>query len=290
MNEHGRDRNVNATLLERGWGSALHAMIGTMPLADYRIEPFSADEITHDVYHRGTGPCVLIAPEIPGITPNVAGFADRLVDRGFSVAIASLFGTPGRPSSTRRALGVIAKACVSREFHVLATRDSSPATAWLRALARDLHRHHGGPGVGFVGMCFTGGFGLAMLLDDTVVAPVLSQPSLPFGLGGARKASTGLSADELATVAAKGCPALGLRFTGDALVPGERFATLKHALGDNFVHEEIPSPSDTPGAETGKQDHSVLTEHLAPDDQPDHPSQVALARTLDFLAERLPPA
>ena len=83
---------------------------------------------------------------------------------------------------------------------------------------------------------------------------------------------------------------LGLRFTGDALVPGERFATLKHALGDNFVHEEIPSPSDTPGAETGKQDHSVLTEHLAPDDQPDHPSQVALARTLDFLAERLAPA
>ncbi|MEL0000738.1 MAG: dienelactone hydrolase family protein, partial [Acidimicrobiaceae bacterium] len=90
-----------------------------MPLADYRVEPFRADEITHDVYHRGAGPCVLIAPEIPGITPNVAGFADRLVDRGFSVAIASLFGTPGRPSSTRRALGVIAKACVSREFHVL---------------------------------------------------------------------------------------------------------------------------------------------------------------------------
>ena len=274
-----------------GAGGALpHAMIGVMPLADYRVKPFSADGITHDVYHRGTGPCVLIAPEIPGITPNVAHFADRLVDRGFSVAIASLFGTPGRPSSTRRALGVIAKACVSREFHVLATRDSSPATAWLRALARDLHGHHGGPGVGFVGMCFTGGFGLAMLLDDTVVAPVLSQPSLPFGLGGARKASTGLSADELATVAAKGCPVLGLRFTGDALVPGERFATLKHALGDNFVHEEIPSPSDTPGAETGKQDHSVLTEHLAPDDQPDHPSQVALARTLDFLAERLAPA
>ncbi|MEL0141413.1 MAG: dienelactone hydrolase, partial [Acidimicrobiaceae bacterium] len=69
-----------------------------MPLADYRVEPFRADEITHDVYHRGAGPCVLIAPEIPGITPNVAGFADRLVDRGFSVAIASLFGTPGRPS------------------------------------------------------------------------------------------------------------------------------------------------------------------------------------------------
>lgn len=258
-----------------------------MPLADYRIEPFSHDGITHDVYHRGDGPCVLVAPEIPGITPTVAGFADRLVERGFSVAIASLFGTPGKPSSVPRALATIAKACVSREFHVLATQDSSPATDWLRALARELHTSHGGPGVGFVGMCFTGGFGLAMLLDDTVVAPVLSQPSLPFGFGGARQASTGLSADELQQVVDKGCPVLGLRFTGDSLVPGARFATLKEALGDNFLHEEIPSPSDTPGAETKKAAHSVLTEDLAPDDQPDHPSQMALARTLDFLAERL---
>ena len=115
---------------------------------------------------------------------------------------------------------MIAKACVSREFHVLATRDSSPATAWLRALARDLHRHHGGPGVGFVGMCFTGGFGLAMMLDDTVVAPVLSQPSLPFGLGGARKASTGLSADELATVAAKAARCSGFASPATPSSPG----------------------------------------------------------------------
>jgi hypothetical protein len=80
---------------------------------------------------------------------------------------------------------------------------------------------------------------------------------------------------------------LGLRFTGDSLVPGERFATLKAVLGDNFLHEEIPSPSTEPGAETAKDSHSVLTTHLAPDDQPDHPTQVALARTLRFLEERL---
>ncbi|MEM8705436.1 MAG: dienelactone hydrolase family protein [Actinomycetota bacterium] len=258
-----------------------------MPLAEYRIEPFTHDGITHDVYHRGDGPCVLVAPEIPGITPTVAEFADRLVDRGFSVAIASLFGTPGKAKTTGAILTTIAKACVSREFHVLATQDSSPATEWLRALARDLHGRHGGPGVGFVGMCFTGGFGLAMLLEDTVIAPVLSQPSLPFGFGGARQASTGLSDEELQTVVDRGCPVLGLRFTGDSLVPGARFATLKEALGDNFLHEEIPSPSETRGAETPKDAHSVLTEHLAPDDQPEHPTQVALARTLDFLAERL---
>ena len=258
-----------------------------MPLDDYRIEPFSHGGYTHDVYHRGEGRCVLIAPEIPGITPKVAGFADRLVDAGFSVAIASLFGTPGRESSTGLAIRTALRACVSREFHVLATKDSSPATDWLRALSRELHTTHGGPGIGFVGMCFTGGFGLAMLLDDTVVAPVLSQPSLPFGLGGARKASTGLSEEQLATVVDGGCPVLGLRFTGDPLVPGERFATLKAALGDNFLHEEIPSPSEEKGAETPKDAHSVLTEHLASDDDTEHPTQVALARTLEFLSERL---
>ena len=171
------------------------------------------------MYHRGTGPCVLVAPEIPGITPTVAHFADRLVDRGFSVAIASLFGTPG-DRHQRRALGVIAKACVSREFHVLATRDSSPATAWLRALARDLHRHHGGPGVGFVGMCFTGGFGLAMLLDDTVVAPVLSQPSLPFGLGGARKASTGSAPTNSQPLPPKAAPCSGFASPATPSSPG----------------------------------------------------------------------
>ncbi|MEM9519446.1 MAG: dienelactone hydrolase family protein [Actinomycetota bacterium] len=258
-----------------------------MPLDEYRIEPFSHGGYTHDVYHRGEGSCVLIAPEIPGITPSVAGFADRLVDAGFSVAIASLFGVPGRGKSNGAILSTIAKACVSREFHVLATQDSSPATEWLRALARDLHERHDGPGIGFVGMCFTGGFGLAMVLDGTVIAPVLSQPSLPFGLGERRRASTGLSDDELQRVADTGCPVLGLRFTGDNLVPGERFATLKRVLGDNFLHEEIPSPSEEPGAETGKASHSVLTEDLAPDDQPDHPTQVALARTLGFLQDRL---
>lgn len=244
-----------------------------MPLPDYAVEPFTHEGITHDVYHRGTGPCVLVAPEIPGITPTVAAFADEVVAAGMSVAVASLFGTPGKPSTSGRALRVIARACVSREFHVLATHDSSPATDWLRALARDLHARHGGPGVGFVGMCFTGGFGLAMLLDDAVIAPVLSQPSLPFGLGAARRRSAGLSDSELAVVAEKvqaGCPVLGFRYDQDPFVPPERFEALREILGPNFVGEDIPAES--------KQQHSVLTEHLVPG---------ALATTLEFLAGRL---
>ncbi|MDH5519729.1 MAG: dienelactone hydrolase family protein [Acidimicrobiia bacterium] len=257
-----------------------------MPLTDYGIEPFTHDAITHDVYHRGEGRCVLVAAEVPGITPKVVAFADRLVDRGLSVALPSMFGTPGAPAMTRRQVTTLAGACISREFHCMAMGDSSPATDWLRALARDLHATHGGAGIGFVGMCLTGGFGLAMMLDDVVIAPVLSQPALPFPIGSARKASTGLSESELARVAeraADGCPVLGLRFTGDPAVPGERFATLRSALGENFVAVEITSPDPT--HDIGRAAHSVLTEHLQ--DEPGHPTRDALNQVLDFLTTRL---
>ncbi len=257
-----------------------------MSLTDYRIESFAHDGISHDVYHRGQGPCVLVAAEIPGITPTVVAFADRLVDRGLSVALPSMFGTPGAPATRPRQVTTLLGACVSSEFHCMALRDSSPATEWLRALARQLHETHGGPGVGFVGMCLTGGFGLAMMLDDTVVAPVLSQPALPFPVGPGRKASVGLSDEELARVAvraAAGCPVLGLRFTGDPAVPDERFATLRAALGDNFIGVEITSPD--PANNIGRIAHSVLTEDLQ--DEPGHPTHDALNQVVSFLVDRL---
>ena len=76
--------------------------------------------------------------------------------------------------------------CISKEFSTWALNRTSPVITWLRALARDLHAQAGGPGVGAVGMCFSGGFALAMAVDDEMLAPVLSQPSMPFPLGKAR--------------------------------------------------------------------------------------------------------
>ncbi|MEQ8839621.1 MAG: dienelactone hydrolase family protein [Acidimicrobiales bacterium] len=257
-----------------------------MTLEDFRVDPFTHESITHDVYRQGSGPCVLVAAEIPGITPEVTRFAEDLLSAGLSVAMPSMFGVPGRPPTTVNALTTIARACVSSEFHAMATRDDQPATEWLRALARKLHADHGGPGVGFVGMCFTGGFGLAMLLDDAVVAPVLSQPSLPFGVGRKRRASVGLDDAQLATVAARaadGCPVLGLRFTGDPLVPADRFATLRAALGNDFIGVEIPSPD--PAHDIGKAAHSVLTEERR--DTPGHPTKEAFDQVLGFLTGRL---
>ena len=145
---------------------------------------FTASGITHPTYRRGTGPGVVVIHEVPNITPNVTAFGNDVVEAGFTVVMPSLFGTPGKNPSVRTALGALAKGCVSREFATLASNRTSPIAIWLRALARDLHDELGGPGIGAIGMCFTGGFALAMMVEEHTVAPVLSQPSLPFALPG----------------------------------------------------------------------------------------------------------
>jgi dienelactone hydrolase len=257
------------------------------PLDDFTRGSFSHRGITHDVFRSGEGPAVIVIAEIPGITPKVAGFARRVRGLGCTVLLPVLFGEPGREMSAGYATRSIAGACVSREFAAFATRRTAPVAEWLRALARYAHASFGGPGVGAVGMCFTGGFALAMMADEELVAPVLSQPSLPFPLTRKGKASVQLSDDDLARVkdrVADGVCVLGLRFTNDLAVPAERFATLRRELGDGFIAVEIDS---TPGNPWGipKRAHSVLTEHLV--DEPGHPTHEALEQVLDFLRERL---
>ena len=202
------------------------------------LDDFVAHEVTYDaerrtVYRKGDGPAVIVISEIPGITPAVADFARRVVDLGCTVAMPSLFGEPGRPMSTPYAVQSLTSACVSKEFATWAAGRTSPVTVWLRHLARDLHDELGGPGVGVVGMCLTGGFALAMMVDDEVVAPVLSQPSLPFPVGKGRKRDLGISAEDLARVKERvdeGICVLGLRFTGDPVMPADRFARLRESI------------------------------------------------------------
>ncbi len=242
---------------------------------------------TYPVYRAGSGRGVIIVHEVPGITPPVADFAKRVVDRGFTVLMPSLFGTVGKPATIPYSISSMLRACVSREFHCLAAGAASPITTWLRALARQTHEELGGPGVGVVGMCLTGGFGLAMMVDDSVAAPVLSQPANPLPLGKARQAALGLSEADLAAVrkrAAEGCQVLGLRFTSDAAVRRTRFEALSDLLGDKFIAIEIDSSKGNPHG-IKRSAHSVLTEELV--DQPGHPTREALERVLAFLDERL---
>ena len=246
-------------------------------LAGWARAPFTAAGLTRDVYRRGSGPGVVVIHKIPGITPKVAQFANDVVDAGFTVVMPSLVGTPGKEVSNGYVLGSMAKVCVAREFTHWALNETSPVIGYLRALARNLHDEVGGPGVGALGMCFSGGFALAMMVDDIMVAPVLSQPSLPFAIGiGAKKAKRAadlnLSPDDklvIARRAAEGCQVLGLRYTGDALV-GTRFDSLRELLGEQFIAVELPS--------TTKRDHSVLTEQR---------DEESVQKVLSFLQDKL---
>jgi dienelactone hydrolase len=248
---------------------------------------FTAEGRTYPLFRIGSGPGIIVMTEMPGISPKVAAFARRLADEGYTAVLPSMFGEPGREPSLGYGLKSMIPACVAKEFAALATDRTAPVTLWLRALAKQVHKECGGPGVGAVGMCFTGGFALAMMIDDTTVAPVLSQPSLPIAVSRSRRSAVGLSPADLAAVrvrAAAGCDVLGLRFTGDKYVPKERFETLRRELGDRFIGVEIDSSEGNPHG-IPKDAHSVLTEHLV--DELGHPTHDALNQVLTFFKDRL---
>ncbi len=258
-----------------------------MPLEGFETFPFTHAGATRDVYRRGSGPGVVVIHEIPGITPEVARFGRRVADDGFTAFLPHLFGTPGKPFSNAYVLSQMARACVSREFAVLARRESSPITDWLRALCRHAHERCGGPGVGALGMCLTGNFALALMVDESVMAPVLSQPSLPFPVSASHREALHLSGPDLAAAKGRaqlGCGVLGLRFTRDPLCPPERFERLRRELGAGFEALEIDS---SPGNPHGipRTAHSVLTKDLV--DEAGHPTRAALLRVLAFFQERL---
>ncbi len=238
------------------------------------LDSWTAGSHTHDgrsypTYRKGSGPGVIVIHEVPGPTPEVISFAEEVVSAGFTVVLPHLFGEVEKPMSARYATTVLAKLCVNDQFTKLATGRTTPVAVWLRSLATTLHEELGGPGVGAVGMCFTGGYALAMMAASPVAAPVLAQPSTPFPLGARRSADLGLSPADLDSVKDKvngGCQVLGLRYVGDKAV-GTRFDTLRAELGENFLAVEFPGSK-----------HSTLTLHR---------QQEGVDRVLAFFAERL---
>ena len=244
----------------------------TVSIPGWDHSTFTHDGVTHATYRQGSGPAVVVVHEIPGITPKVLEFAERVVAQGFTVVMPLLVGEVGRKPSGSYIASSMRKICISREFTTMAMHKTSPIISWLRALARQMHSEVGGVGVGAVGMCFSGGFALGMMVDDIMVAPVLSQPSMPFAVGSNRSADLNLSPSDEARIverAQAGCQVLGLRFTGDKLV-GTRFDSLRKLLGDAFVAVEFES--------TTKQDHSVLTEQI---------QEEGVTRVLEFLKLKL---
>ena len=263
----------------------------TAPEADltgWTVAPFAAAGYTYDVYRKGEGPGVVLIPEMPGLHPGVLALGNHLVDNGFTVASPSLYGTPGAPAVRPGMVPVMLRGCVAKEFAAFATNADRPVAHYLRALARDLNEKTPGKGVGVIGQCWSGGFALAAAVDDSVLAPVLSQPSLPIPLTPKHRRDPGLSEAELKVIeqraASEGLCAMGLRFSEDPMSPGDRFATLKARLGDAFEVIEIDSGPDNEGG-FGKMAHSVLTDEVREVDG--QPAYEARKRVVEFLTQRL---
>lgn len=238
------------------------------------------------VYTMGSGPAVIVMTEMPGIYRQVVDFARRLRDAGFTVWLPNMFGEVGREPSGGYILKSMAKACIGREFHAFSANKSSPIVDWLRALSAHVHPLCGGPGVGAIGMCFTGNFALSLMLEKSMIAPVLCQPSLPIG----NKGGMHIAPEDLAQVKARlereDLTVLAYRFDGDKFCRAERFADYKNALGDRFQGRVLPDSAAAPG--TGAPPHSVVTLHLI--DEEGQPTRQALDEILAFYRLRLLPS
>lgn len=262
-----------------------------MSLSDFTQEQRTfSGETRHVYYRRNGGKGVVVMHEIPGVTPAVVAFAERLVAKGFSVALPSLFGTDGAASSPLLEAETIAKVCVSREFAVFAANGSSPIVDWLRALCVDFHKECGGSGIGVVGLCITGGFALSLTVGTggVVRAPVMSEPSLPFALPLTHNdAAMHLTPAEQQVIAAQTePPVMALRFTGDWICPRARFDSYQTLLGARLPPAnriEIPSPD--PANNIPAHAHSVLTVHFQ--DVPGHPTMKAFDAVIAFINAQL---
>ena len=234
-----------------------------------------------------SGPAALVIHEVFGFTPAVARLCRWIAAAGFRVYAPILLGSPDAHNTDKITFGRIVGLCVSREFTLFASNKSSPVVDWLKPLARAAHAECGGAGVGVIGMCLTGGFALSMAVDPVVMAPVLSQPSLPVR----DHAALPLSAGELAVVKARvsdeGLTVRGYRFAGDTLARQARFDRLSAELGDGFAGTVLPDSVGNPAGfrAQGKPPHSVLTGDLI--DAAGEPTRAAVDEILAFFAARL---
>jgi dienelactone hydrolase len=259
-------------------------------LADFSHHAVTLDGVSKTVHVAGSGPAVIVMAEMPGISPHVARFARWVRDAGFTVYMPSLFGRDGAVAGAEHGEAVFRQVCMSAEFRAFTAGGSSPITQWLRALAKLAHGECGGRGVGAIGMCFTGNFALSMMLEPSMLAPVLCQPSLPLKDPGGLE----IASDELAAVRARldreDLTVLAYRFEGDQICKAQRFAAYADALGDRFVGRVLPDSAantEVPPffAKYVAYPHSVVTVHLI--DKAGEPTIAARDEILSFFHERL---
>jgi len=268
-----------------------HKLTEPDPLDDFTPRRIEIEGLAKTVHVGGSGPAVIVMPETPGISPHLARFARWVREAGFTVWMPSLFGRDGALPDVEEAIATFKRTCVSAEFRALAAGQPTPIALWLRGLARLAHQDCGGPGVGAIGMCFTGNFALSMMLEPAVCAPVLCQPTMPLENVAALESSPA----ELAAVRERldrdDLTVQGYRFSGDRFCTAQRFAAYSAALGDRFEGHVLPDAAantqDLPPffEHVIKGAHSVVTVHLV--DEAGQPTLAARDEILAFFAHRL---
>jgi dienelactone hydrolase len=247
-----------------------------MPYREFD-EPFAHGGIRHRVFTRGNGPAVIIMHEITGLGPECVALGDRIAALGYSVYLPLFFGEFGVAAKAKVSQGLaVGRICVSKEFHCFAKNETSPIADWLRGLTREVARRSRGP-VAAIGMCLSGGFVLAMMIENDVVAPISCQPALPLRLPLTDKeewaTSLGLAPRDIAAAKARhdaGCPLLAVRYETDKICPKGRLDRMQR----EFTRmERVEIPAERPK-------HASLTVDF---------SEVSYDAVRRFLERHLPP-
>jgi len=248
------------------------------PMAGYEKEVFTApiesgSLVSHDVYSRGCGPVVVIIQELPGIGSETLRLADSFVDQGFSVILPHLFGPLGKTSM----LGNLARVfCMRREFALFSKNRCSPVVDWLKALCRHQKDKRDVGGVGVIGMCLTGNFAISLMADESVLAAVASQPSMPVH----DQNAIHMSEEEVRQISARleeHGPMLAYRIAGDKICRAEKFTALDGTFNKSAERMTLKT---LPG-----KGHSVLTLDFV--NEAGHPTRKALDEILEYFTQKL---
>ena len=241
--------------------------------------------LPREVLVSGTGPAVIVMAEMPGIGPHVLRFARWVRDAGLTVYLPSLFGRDGAvpdAAETRRLPCRLHQRRISVPEH----GEPSPVSNWLRQLARLAHDECGGPGVGAIGMCFTGNFAVSLLIEPSVVAAVVAQPALPLD-NPSQVAFPQRSWPLFARVSRLRHPHSCVSVRWRHFCRAERFAAYAEALGPRFESHVLPEDSanrDVPPftAAFVPTPHSVFTAHLI--DKEGEPTLKARDEVIEYFA------
>ncbi len=235
--------------------------------------------ISHDVYTRGGGPSVVIIQELPGIGQSTLRLADKLIEAGFKVVMPHLFGPIGKTQVGRNLLRVF---CLRKEFSLFEKNKSSPIVDWLKALCRSIPNHNATQnpnathGVGVIGMCLTGNFAISLMAEDSVLAAVSSQPSMPFNDPSALHMSD-IDIAEIKTNIDNNEPIKVFRFEGDWMCKASKFERLNKTFNQEKERLQFHT---LPG-----NHHSVLTQDFV--DEAGHPTHDALLEVIEYFGRSL---